>query len=115
MITLGVWPPKVASSSPQISVPSHVSLATDSVQCVCVWVCLSVCMCMYVHECVCNCVSVCIFVGVGGLGFSQCFVLFCFYPLRHFVLQLYEKCHINKVDLILKIPLICNNLLLIDL
>ena len=37
------WPPKVASSSPQVSVPRHVALVTASVG-VSVWV--SVCACL---------------------------------------------------------------------
>ena len=43
------WAPKVASSAPQVSLPSHVSLVTASV-CVgvSVWVCGSVCLRAYV-------------------------------------------------------------------
>ena len=41
------WPLKVASSSPHVSVPGHVSLVTASV-CVgvSVWVCVCVCLCV---------------------------------------------------------------------
>ena len=44
------WPPKVASSVPQVSLPSHVSLVTASL-CLGVsgWVCVSVCVCVNVY------------------------------------------------------------------
>ena len=44
------WPPKVASSMPQVSVPGHVSLMTASV-CVGVggWVCVSACVSVSVY------------------------------------------------------------------
>ena len=41
------WPPKVASSLPQVSVPGDVSLVTASV-CVGVSVWVSVCVCVYI-------------------------------------------------------------------
>ena len=56
-------PPKVASSTPQVSLPSHVSLVTASV-CVgvTVWVSVSACVCVSV------CMSVYVFVNVCGGG-----------------------------------------------
>ena len=60
-------PPKLVSSSPQVSLPSHVSLVTAHV-----CVCGSVCLCVYVWVCiwVCMylCMSLCISGGVGVLG-----------------------------------------------
>ena len=58
---VGPAPPKVASSTPQVSLPSHVSVVTANV-CVgvSVWVCVWVCMYL--------CRSLCMSVGVGGLG-----------------------------------------------
>ena len=58
--SLSVWlvPPKVASSMPQVSLPSHVSLVTASV---CVSVCVSVAMCV----CVSVCMSMYVFVYVS--------------------------------------------------
>ena len=44
------WPPKVASSAPQVSVAGHVFLLKASV-CVVVsgWVCMSACVCVSVY------------------------------------------------------------------
>ena len=69
------WPPKVASSSPQVPVPGHVSLVTA-------------CGCVYVNVCI-YVSHVCIFVGVGGSGFLDflfCFSLLFLSSVRHFVL-----------------------------
>ena len=115
MISLSVvGPPKVASSTSQVSLPSHVSVVTASV-------CVGVSVCVCVSACICAsvCMSVYVFVYVsvhgyrgGSVGFFQfssrdficcfsfpvvCLFLFFLIYVRHFELHsLYEKHHINK-------------------
>ena len=95
------WPPKVASSSPQISVSSHVS-SPSAANCVGACVCEVVCveMYVYVHRCVYgyNCAGGRFGVFLGILMFHFLFMLckaLC-------VTTLYEKCHINEIKLKLK-------------
>ena len=102
-----VGPPKVASSVPQVLLPSHVSVVTASV-CVgvSVCVCMSVCLCAYVWVCMYLRMFLHMTVGVGGLGSFNFLLLFLF-DASLFLLSvhfckalwdtfLYEKRHINK-------------------
>jgi len=78
------------SLSDRCSGSDLVCLCVRACVCVCVGVCA--CVCLYVY------VSLWVFIGVGGL---VCFIMLFLASVRHFVLLLkYEKCHINKFDLI---------------
>ena len=104
--SLSVWmAPTCGFSSSHVAVPSHVSLV---LVCVCVWVCGCVCGCGCVRGGVCVCMCEWVFICMcmscvfmwgregwvfGRQGFSLLFLA----SVRHFVLLLYEKCHINKI------------------
>ena len=110
MISLSVaGPPKVASSVPPVSQPSHLSLVTASVYMgvsvyVSVYVCVSACVCVSVYVFVYAFVHVCVGGRVGFFWFSSLdFICWFFFSVVVFNLRkalwatfLYEKRHTDK-------------------